>query len=40
MEYFGISLGNLAIIFGCILISLLIRSIVARVLVNRVKKIV
>ena len=37
---FGISLGNLTIIFGCILISLLVRSIVARILVNRVKKIV
>ncbi len=37
---FGISLGNLAIIFLFIIISLLIRSFVARVLVNKVKKIV
>ena len=37
---FGISLGNLAIIFACIIISLLIRSVVARVLLNKVKKIV
>ena len=37
---FGISLSNLAIIFICIIISLLIRSVVARVLVNKVKKIV
>ena len=37
---FGVSLGNLAIIFACIIVSLLIRSVVARVLVNKVKKIV
>ena len=37
---FGVSLGNIAIIFVCIIISLLIRSFVARVLVNKVKKIV
>jgi MscS family membrane protein len=37
---FGLSLGNLAIIFVCIIVSLLIRSVVARVLVSKVKKIV
>ena len=37
---FGMSLGDLAIIFLSIIISLLIRSIVARILVNKVKSIV
>ena len=37
---FGISLGDLTIIFVSLLIALLIRSIVAKVLVNKVKKIV
>ncbi len=37
---FGISLGDLIIIFGCIILSLLVRGIVATVLVNKVKKIV
>ena len=37
---FGVSLGNFAIIFACIIVSLLIRSVVARVLVNKVKKLV
>ena len=37
---FGVSLGNLAIIFVCIIVSLLIRSVVARILVSKVKKIV
>ena len=37
---FGVSLVNIAIIFACIIVSLLMRSIVARVLVNKVKKIV
>ena len=37
---FGISLSNLAIIFVLIIISLLIRSVFAKVLVNKVKKIV
>ena len=37
---FGISLGDLIIIFISIIISLLVRSFVARVLVNKVKKIV
>ena len=37
---FGLSLGNLAIIFVCIIVSLLIRSVVARILVSKVKKIV
>ena len=37
---FGISLGNLSIILISIVVSLLIRSIVARLLVNKVKKIV
>ena len=36
----GVSLGNLAIIFLAIIISLLIRSFVARILVNKVKTIV
>ena len=37
---FGISLGSFLIFFLCIIISLSIRSVVARVLVNKVKKIV
>ena len=37
---FGISLGDLTIIFVSLIIALLIRSIVARVLVNKVKNIV
>ena len=37
---FGISLGDLTIIFVSLFIALLIRSIVARVLVNKVKKII
>ena len=37
---FGISLGDLSIIFIAIIISLLVRSIIARVLVNKVKAIV
>ena len=37
---FGLSLGNLTIIFLCIIVSLLIRTVVARVLVNKVKKLV
>ncbi len=37
---FGVSLGDLAIIFISIIISLLVRSIVARILVNKVKTIV
>ena len=37
---FGISLSDLIIIFISIILSLLVRSIVARVLVNKVKKIV
>tara|TARA_X000000950_G_scaffold175784_1_gene213635 strand:+ start:1485 stop:2579 length:1095 start_codon:yes stop_codon:yes gene_type:complete len=37
---FGISLGDLTIIFLSLIIALLIRSIVARVLVNKVKNIV
>ena len=36
----GLSLGNIAIIFVCIIVSLLIRSVVARILVSKVKKIV
>ena len=37
---FGISLGDLAIIFSSIIISLLVRSFVAKLLVNKVKAIV
>ena len=37
---FGISLGDLAIIVFSIIISLLVRSVVARILVNKVKNIV
>ena len=37
---FGISLGDLAIILFSIIISLLVRSVVARILVNKVKNIV
>jgi MscS family membrane protein len=37
---FGISLGNIFIILLSVIISLLIRSMVARVLVNKLKKIV
>ncbi len=37
---FGLNLGNLAIIFVSVIVSLMIRGVVARVLVNKVKKIV
>ncbi len=37
---FGISLGNLSIIFLSIILSLLIRSAVAKIIVNKVKKLV
>ena len=37
---FGISLGNLSIIFASIILSLVIRSAVARIIVNKVKKLV
>ena len=37
---FGLSLGNYSIIFLCIIISLLIRTVVAKVLVNKIKKLV
>ncbi len=37
---FGLNLGNLTIIFVSVIVSLMIRGVVARVLVNKVKKIV